>query len=89
MGRNQSGWSPDAYMQVRELMERCINLLRMRLTLDSFEEIAMLADQVDDQGLYTACVEFVVRAWEEDRYAQDVCLLGSSFEICSQTSLQL
>ena len=52
-------------------MERCINLLKVRLTLDTFEETVMLADQVDNKGLYTACVEFAVRAWEEDRYAQD------------------
>ncbi len=57
-------------MQVRELMERCVNLLKIRLTLDSFEETAMLANQVDNHGLYMACVEFVVSAWKEDRYAQ-------------------
>ena len=42
-------------------MERCITQLKRRLTLDTFAETAMLADKVNDEGLYEACKELALR----------------------------
>ena len=36
-------------------MDRCITQLKRRLTLDTFAETAMLADKVNDTGLYETC----------------------------------
>lgn len=46
--------------QVRQLMSRCLDRLKLCLTLDNFAETIVLADTVESQGLHADCVEFAL-----------------------------
>ena len=59
-------------MQVNQLMERCVNQLKLRLTVDNFAETAVLADRVHHQGLHEACVAFALQ--DENRHAHHAWL---------------
>ena len=66
--------------QMRQLMNRCLTQLKLRLTLDNVAEAVVLADKVNSQGLHDACVEFALR--KENRCAHPmshVCLPHAPF----------
>ena len=60
--------------QVKQLLERCVTQLKLRLTLDNFAETAVTADRLHHDGLHDGLVDFAQQ--EKNRCAHHACLLS-------------
>ncbi len=71
--RHMTGLLEDliACAQVKQLMERYVTQLELRLTMDSLAETAVLADRLHHDELHNALVIFAQQ--EETRCARHVC----------------